>query len=52
MCVAITKNGIQRIAAPPTLNLERFKTDKKITDEELLDILKQPLAKEKANKKK
>lgn len=50
--IAITKNGIQRVAAPPALNLERFKTDKKITDEELLEILKQPLAKEKANKKK
>ena len=37
------------------MDLSRFKTDKKITDEELLEILKQPLAKEakpKSKKKK
>lgn len=52
---AITKNGLQRIAAPPSLDLSKVKSDKKITDEEVLKILEQPLAKEvkkKANKKK
>ena len=52
---AITKNGIQKLAAPPTPDLSKIKSDKKITDEEILKILEQPLAKEvkkKANKKK
>ncbi|KAF2772606.1 Creatinase/aminopeptidase [Teratosphaeria nubilosa] len=42
--IAITKNGLQKLAAPPPLDLEKFKSDKKITDEELLKILEQPLA--------
>lgn len=53
--IAITKNGIQKIAAPPTPDLSKIKSDKKITDEEILKILEQPLAKEvkkKTNKKK
>jgi hypothetical protein len=54
---AITKNGVQRLAAPPAHDLSRYKSDKKITDEEVLEILEQPLAKEtkkkpKAKKKK
>ncbi len=44
--IAITKNGLQKIAAPPAPDLSKFKTDKKITDEEILKILEQPLAKE------
>jgi hypothetical protein len=32
--------------------LSKFKTDKKITDEEVLEILKQPLAKETKSKNK
>lgn len=55
MYLAITKNGVQRVAAPPPLDLDKIKSDKKITDEEILKILEQPLAKEvkkKANKKK
>jgi topoisomerase IA-like protein len=44
--LAITKNGLQRLAGPPALDLSKLKTDKKITDEEVLEILKQPLAKE------
>jgi hypothetical protein len=53
MCLAITKNGLQKLAAPPTPDLSKFQTDKKITDEEVLEILKQPLAKEtKAKSKK
>ena len=45
VCTAITKNGIQRVAAPPALDVEKLKTDKKITDEEILKILEQPTAK-------
>nr|POE77953.1 curved dna-binding protein [Quercus suber] len=43
--IAITKNGLQRLAAPPTPNLDLLKSDKKITDEEVLKILELPLAK-------
>ncbi|PSS28267.1 hypothetical protein M430DRAFT_132593 [Amorphotheca resinae ATCC 22711] len=51
--IAITKNGLQRLAAPPSPDLSKFKTDKKITDEEVLEILARPLAKEtKAKNKK
>jgi ERBB-3 binding protein len=49
---AITKNGLQKIAAPPAPDLSKFKTDKKITDEEVLKILEQPLAKETKPKNK
>ena len=52
---AITKNGITRLAAPPPLDLEKIKSDKKITDEEILKILEQPLSRStgaKKNKKK
>lgn len=49
---AVTKNGITRLSAPPTPDLTKFKTDKKITDEEILKILEQPLAKESKNKNK
>ena len=41
---AITKNGIVRLSAPPSPDLERYKTEKKITDEEILKILEQPVA--------
>ncbi|CAL3968650.1 hypothetical protein PZA11_004663 [Diplocarpon coronariae] len=50
--IAITKNGLQRIAAPPTPDLSKWKSDKKITDEEVLKILEQPLAKESKPKNK
>ena len=36
---------MQRLAAPPKLDLEKYKSDKKITDEEILKILELPLAK-------
>lgn len=49
---AITKNGLQKIAAPPAPDLSKFKTEKKITDEEVLKILEQPLAKETKSKNK
>ncbi|PMD54826.1 curved DNA-binding protein-like protein [Hyaloscypha bicolor E] len=50
--IAITKNGLQKIAAPPSPDLSKLKTDKKITDEEVLKILEQPLAKETKSKNK
>lgn len=50
--IAITKNGVQRISAPPALDLSKVKSDKKITDEEILKILEQPLAKEPKSKNK
>ncbi|KAK9416166.1 putative Peptidase M24 domain-containing protein [Seiridium unicorne] len=53
--VAITKNGITKLGGPPTLDLSKFNSDKKITDEEILKILEQPLARNKGkskNKKK
>ena len=52
MFSAITKNGLQKIAAPPSPDLSKLKTDKKITDEEVLKILEQPLAKETKSKNK
>lgn len=50
--VAITKNGINRLSSPPTPDLASLKTDKKITDEEILKILEQPLAKSTSTKSK
>ncbi|KAL1980942.1 hypothetical protein VTN96DRAFT_3324 [Rasamsonia emersonii] len=50
--IAITKNGITRLAAPPTLDLSKFKSDKKIEDEEILKILEQPLARSTGSKGK
>ena len=41
---AITKNGIVRLSAPPGLNLEEYKSEKRITDDEILKILEQPVA--------
>jgi topoisomerase IA-like protein len=52
IATAITKNGLQKIAAPPALDLSKLKSDKKITDEEVLKILEQPLAKESKPKNK
>jgi len=50
--IAITKNGITKLGSAPALDLTKFKTDKKIEDEEVLKILEQPIAKPKKNKKK
>lgn len=41
---AITKNGIVRLSAPPAPKIEQYKTEKKITDEEILTILEKPVA--------
>ena len=45
---------MQRLAQPPALDLEKYKSDKKIEDEEILKILEQPIGKtsSKKNKKK
>lgn len=48
----VTKNGIALLAAPPSPDLSKYKTDKKITDEEILKILEQPLAKPTSSKPK
>ncbi|KAL8944623.1 MAG: hypothetical protein Q9216_000320 [Gyalolechia sp. 2 TL-2023] len=42
--IAITKNGLIRLSAPPPLDVSRYKTDKKIADEQILKILEQPTA--------
>lgn len=54
MLLAITKNGMQRLAQPEAIDLEKYKSDKKIEDEEILKILEQPIGKTstKKNKKK
>ncbi|KAF3214193.1 Curved DNA-binding protein (42 kDa protein), partial [Orbilia oligospora] len=51
--VAVTKKGLSVISAPPAVDLEKVKSDKKITDEEILKLLEIPIgAPKKANKKK
>ncbi|PYH91448.1 curved DNA-binding protein [Aspergillus ellipticus CBS 707.79] len=49
--IAITKNGITKLAAPATPDLSKFQTDKKIEDEEILKILERPLARSTGSKK-
>ena len=41
-----------RLSAPAPPDLSKYKTDKKITDEEILKILDQPTAKPAGEKKK
>ena len=43
--IAVTKNGINRLAQPSAIDVSKYKTDKKITDEEILKILEQPIGK-------
>ncbi|KEF52177.1 methionyl aminopeptidase, partial [Exophiala aquamarina CBS 119918] len=50
--IAVTKNGITRLAAPPILDLDAVKSDKKIEDEEILKILEQPVSKSTGAKSK
>ncbi|KXJ94704.1 peptidase M24, structural domain-containing protein [Microdochium bolleyi] len=53
--LAITKNGVTKLGAPPALDLSKYESDKKIEDEEILKILEQPLSRNKGkskNKKK
>ncbi|UKZ54928.1 hypothetical protein TrVGV298_008742 [Trichoderma virens] len=49
--LAITKNGITKLGGAPELDLSKYQTDKKITDEEILQILEQPLARNTGKKK-
>ena len=41
-----------RLSAPPSLDTSKLKTDKKITDEEILKILEQPISKATSTKSK
>ncbi|KAI9723437.1 MAG: hypothetical protein M1812_001321 [Candelaria pacifica] len=50
--VAITKNGLTRLSAPPPPDLEHYKTEKKVTDEEILKILERPVARSTGSKSK
>ncbi|KAH7551472.1 hypothetical protein BM1_09788 [Bipolaris maydis] len=54
--VSIGKNGMQRLAQPTPIDVSKYKSDKKIEDEEILKILEQPIGKtatkKKNNKKK
>ncbi|MCJ1370888.1 Curved DNA-binding protein (42 kDa protein) [Loxospora ochrophaea] len=50
--VAITKNGLTRLSAPPSPDLSQYKTEKKISDPEILKILEQPVAKSTGAKSK
>ncbi|KAK3375189.1 peptidase M24, structural domain-containing protein [Podospora didyma] len=50
--IAITKNGITKLGSAPALDLSKFKTEKKITDEEILSILEQPIARNTGSKSK
>lgn len=52
VAIAITKNGITKLGGPPALDLSKVKSDKKITDEEILKILEQPLARNTGKKSK
>ncbi|KAL3444957.1 curved DNA-binding protein [Aspergillus insuetus] len=49
--IAITKNGITKLAAPATPDFTKIRSDKKIEDEEILKILEQPLSKSSGSKK-
>ncbi|RCI17082.1 hypothetical protein L249_2122 [Ophiocordyceps polyrhachis-furcata BCC 54312] len=48
---SITKNGITKLGGPPALDVSKYKSDKKITDEEVLKILEQPLSRNTGKKK-
>lgn len=41
-----------RLSSPPALDLNKYKSDKKITDEEVLKILEQPISKSAGSKSK
>ncbi|KAG0158325.1 hypothetical protein PDIDSM_5838 [Penicillium digitatum] len=49
--IAITKNGLTKLAAAKPVDVEQIKSDKKLEDEEILKILEQPLARSTGNKK-
>ncbi|KAJ5098072.1 hypothetical protein N7532_005073 [Penicillium argentinense] len=49
--IAITKNGVTKLATANPIDFDQIKSDKKIEDEEILKILEQPLARSTGNKK-
>lgn len=49
---AVTKNGIQKLCGPPHIDPAQYKTENKITDEEILKILEQPLSRNTGSKSK
>ncbi|KAF4581854.1 Peptidase M24, structural domain protein [Ophiocordyceps camponoti-floridani] len=49
--IVITKNGITKLGGPPALDVSKYKSDKKITDEEVLKMLEQPLSRNTGKKK-
>ncbi|KAF2495205.1 Creatinase/aminopeptidase [Lophium mytilinum] len=50
--IALTKHGLTRLSGPPSPDLEQYKTDKKITDEDILKILELPVGKPPGTKSK
>ncbi|ANB11096.1 Map2p [Sugiyamaella lignohabitans] len=50
--IALTKTGTIKFAGPVTPDFAKIKTDKKVTDESVLDVLSKPLKASKKNKKK
>ncbi|KKY20879.1 putative curved dna-binding protein [Phaeomoniella chlamydospora] len=50
--IAITKNGITKLAAPPALDVSKLQTENKIEDEEILKILEKPIARSTGSKSK
>lgn len=49
---AITKNGLTILAAAPKIDLSKYKTEKMITDPDLLAILERPTARNTGSKSK
>lgn len=49
---AITKNGLTLLTAPKKPDVTKYKTENKITDEEVLKILERPIAKNTGSKNK
>ncbi|PSK46348.1 Curved DNA-binding protein [Elsinoe australis] len=50
--IAVTKNGVTKLATPPAPDTAKLNTSKKIADEEILKILEQPIAKPASSKPK
>ncbi|KTW25898.1 DNA-binding protein, 42 kDa [Pneumocystis carinii B80] len=47
--IALTKNGTLKLAGPATPNIDQIKTEKKLEDMELYDLIKTPLRKKKTS---
>jgi len=50
--IAITKNGITKLAAPPAVDTTKITSEKKIENEEILKLLELPLKRDPKKKKK